>query len=255
VVADLDLGHAVDLLGGQATVAHELADPTQREQPQPKAVLAVQPLVPGNPGERLLAALGTGVVAHDLRVTQVEEFVTGVRRIADPKRVLAAVLFTDIVGSTEQAARLGDRRWRQLLDLHDELATRLAQEAGGRLIKITGDGILATFDGPARGIRCAADLRDELRGMGLQLRAGIHAGEVELRDGDIGGMAVHIAARVMAAAGPGEILASRTVRDLVVGSDLDLEDRGPQPLKGVEGSWQLFMVADAEPAASTPRRR
>ena len=131
----------------------------------------------------------------------------------------------------------------------------MVQEAGGRLVKTTGDGILATFDGPARGIRCAAELRDELRGMGFQFRAGIHAGEVELRDGDVGGIAVHIAARVMAAAGPGEILASRTVRDLVVGSDLVLEDRGTYPLKGVEGIWQLFVVADVEPAASTPRRR
>jgi class 3 adenylate cyclase len=165
------------------------------------------------------------------------------------------VLFTDLVGSTEQAARVGDRRWRQLLDLHDELAARLVQEAGGRLVKTTGDGILATFDGSARGIRCAAELRDELRGMGLQLRAGIHAGEVELRDGDVGGIAVHIAARVMAAAGAGEILASRTVRDLVVGSDLVLEDRGTHPLKGVEGSWQLFVLADAAPAAFTPGPR
>jgi class 3 adenylate cyclase len=131
----------------------------------------------------------------------------------------------------------------------------MVQEAGGRLVKTTGDGILATFDGPARGIRCAAELRDELRGMGFQFHAGIHAGEVELCDGDVGGIAVHIAARVMAAAGPGEILVSRTVRDLVVGSDLDLEDRGTHPLKGVEGTWQLFAVADAEPAASTPRRR
>jgi class 3 adenylate cyclase len=191
----------------------------------------------------------------ELVLDQVEEFVTGVRRIAEPTRVLAAVLFTDIVGSTEQAARLGDRRWRQLLDIHDELAARLVQEAGGRLVKTTGDGILATFDGPARGIRCAAEFRDELRGMGLQLRAGIHAGEVELRDGDVGGIAVHIAARVMAAAGPGEILASRTVHDLVVGSGLALEDRGTHPLKGVEGSWQLFMVADPESAPSTLGRR
>ena len=150
---------------------------------------------------------------------------------------------------------MGDRRWRQLLDLHDELAARLVQEAGGRLVKTTGDGVLATFDGPARGIRCAAELRDQLRGMGLQLRAGIHAGEVELRDGDVGGIAVHIAARVMAAAGPGDILASRTVRDLVVGSDLVLEDRGTHRLKGVEGSWQLFAMADAAPAAFTPGRR
>jgi len=137
---------------------------------------------------------------------------------------------------------LGDRRWRQLLDLHDELAARLVEEAGGRLVKTTGDGILATFDGPGRGIRCAAALRDELRAIGLQLRAGLHAGEVELRDGDVGGLAVHIAARVMAAAGPEQIFASRTVRDLVMGSDLAFKDRGTRQLKGVEGSWELFAV-------------
>jgi class 3 adenylate cyclase len=118
-----------------------------------------------------------------------------------------------------------------------------SREAGGRLVKTTGDGILATFDGPGRGIGCAAALRDEFGGLALQLRAGLHIGEVELRDGDVGGVAVHIAARVMEAARPDEILTSRTVRDLVVGSDIVLEDRGMQPLKGIEGSWQLYTVA------------
>ena len=153
------------------------------------------------------------------------------------------VVGSDIVGSTQRASRLRDRRWRQLLDHHDQLAAHLVEEASGRLVKTTGDGILATFDGPGRGIGCAAALRDELGGLALQLRAGLHIGEVELRDGDVGGVAVHIAARVMEAAMPGEILASRTVRDLVVGSDIVLEDRGMQPLKGVEGSWQLYAVA------------
>jgi class 3 adenylate cyclase len=156
---------------------------------------------------------------------------------------MATVLFTDIVGSTELAGRLGDRRWRELLELHDELAGQAVEEFGGQLVKTTGDGILATFDGPGRAIRCAAALSDELAGIGIQLRAGLHTGEVELRDRDVGGIAVHIAARVMAAAGPGEILTSRTVRDLVVGSDITLNDRGPQPLKGVEGAWQLFTLA------------
>jgi class 3 adenylate cyclase len=156
--------------------------------------------------------------------------------------VLATVLFTDIVASTERASRLGDRRWRELLNTHDELARRLVDEFGGRLIKTTGDGLLATFDGPGRGIRCAAALRDELGGIGVQIRVGLHTGEVELRDGDVGGIAVHIAARVMAAAGPGEILTSRTVRDLTVGSDIVLDDRGTQSLRGVEGTWQLFAV-------------
>jgi class 3 adenylate cyclase len=179
----------------------------------------------------------------ELALGYVEEFLTGSRRTAEPRRVLATVLFTDIVGSTERAGRLGDRRWRELLDVHDEVARRLVGDGGGQLIKTTGDGILATFDGPGRAIRCAAALRDELANIGLQLRAGVHVGEVELRDGDVGGMAVHIAARVMAVARPGEVLASRTVRDLVVGSDLVLEGRGTRPLKGVEGKWQLFAVA------------
>jgi class 3 adenylate cyclase len=174
----------------------------------------------------------------------VEDFLTGVRRTAEPKRVLATVLFTDIVESTRRAERLGDRRWRELLDTHDELASRLVEQWGGRLVKTTGDGILATFDGPGRGIGCAAALGEELRSIGIQIRAGVHTGEVELRDGDVGGMAVHIAARVMALAGPGEILTSRTVRDLVVGSDVVLNDRGLQQLKGIEGTWQLFAVAE-----------
>jgi class 3 adenylate cyclase len=176
----------------------------------------------------------------ELALDHIEAFLTGVRRIAPPTRILATVLFTDIVDSTGRASRLGDRRWRELLEVHDELARRLAEAFGGQLIKTTGDGILATFDGPGRAIRCVAALRDELGGIGVQIRAGLHTGEVELRDGDVGGIAVHIAARVLAAAQPGDILASRTVRDLVVGSDITLVDHGTQPLKGVEGTWQLF---------------
>jgi class 3 adenylate cyclase len=190
------------------------------------------------PGADVVLVYETPELALDL----IEEFLTGVRRTAEPTRVLASVLFTDIVGSTKQASRLGDRRWRQLLDMHDELTRRLVEEFGGQLVKTTGDGILATFDGPGRGIRCAAALRDELRGIGLQIRAGLHTGEVEQRNSDVGGIAVHLAARVMALAGPGQILTSRTVRDLVVGSDIALDDCGVHPLKGIEGSWQLFTV-------------
>jgi class 3 adenylate cyclase len=178
----------------------------------------------------------------DLAIDHVEEFLEALRQPSVPSRVLATVLFTDVVGSTEQAGRLGDRRWRELLNVHDELARRLVEQFQGQLIKTTGDGILATFDGPGRGIRCAAALQDELRVIGIQIRAGLHTGEVELRDGDVGGIAVHIAARVMATASPDEILASRTVRDLVMGSDITLDDRGTKPLKGVEGAWQLFAV-------------
>jgi class 3 adenylate cyclase len=183
--------------------------------------------------------------AADLALDHVEEFLGDLRRAPAPTRVLSTVLFTDVVASTEQAGRLGDRRWRELLEVHDELARRLVEEFGGRLINTTGDGIVATFDGPGRGIRCAAALRDELRGIGLRIRAGLHTGEVELREGDVGGIAVHLAARVMAAAGSEEILISRTVRDLIAGANIMVEDRGPHALKGIEGSWQLFAVRRA----------
>jgi class 3 adenylate cyclase len=191
------------------------------------------------PGADMSVIWDTPEVALDL----IEEFLTGVRPVPGPMRVLSTVLFTDIVGSTERAARLGDRRWRELLNAHDELAGRLIEEFGGQLIKTTGDGILATFDGPSRGVRCATALRDQLRGIGLQIRVGLHTGEVELRTGDVGGLAVHIAARVMAAARPGEVVTSRTVRDLVFGSDIAVEDRGEHALKGIDGSWQHFAVS------------
>jgi class 3 adenylate cyclase len=156
------------------------------------------------------------------------------------QRLLATVLFTDIVGSTERAQEVGDKRWRELLDLHDQAARGLVEQEGGRLIKSTGDGILAVFDGPGRGIRCALALRTELQASGLQIRAGLHTGEVDLRSDDVGGIAIHIGARIMAAAGPGEVLVSRTVRDLVVGSGIALEDRGTHTLKGLSDRWQLF---------------
>jgi len=197
------------------------------------------------PGARLVEVPGDLPLLWELPgpvLEAVEEFITGVDRPAVPTRVLATVLFTDIVGSTERAAELGDRRWRELLQVHDDLAGRLVERWGGRLVKSTGDGILATFDGPGRAVGCAASLREELRGIDMEIRAGLHSGEVELRDGDVGGIAVHIAARVLAAAGPGEVLVSRTVRDLVTGSDMVLEDRGAHHLKGVEGAWQLFAV-------------
>ena len=161
----------------------------------------------------------------------------------ESQRLLATVLFTDIVGSTERARTVGDQRWRELLDRHDQAAYRLVEQEGGRLIKSTGDGILAVFDGPGRGIRCALALRAELRASGIEIRAGLHTGEVDLRAEDVGGIAVHLAARVMSAAGPGEVLVSRTVRDLVAGSDITLEDRGTHTLKGVGDQWQLFAAS------------
>jgi class 3 adenylate cyclase len=159
------------------------------------------------------------------------------------RRLLATVLFTDIVGSTERVQSAGDQRWRELLDAHDETARRLVGQEGGRRIKSTGDGVLAVFDGPGRAIRCAVALRKELAGMGIEIRAGIHTGELDVRDDDVGGIAVHIAARIMAAAGPGEILVSRTVRDLVTGSGITLEDRGTHTLRGLSDPWQLFAAS------------
>jgi len=158
------------------------------------------------------------------------------------ERALATVLFTDIVSSTERARQVGDRRWGELLDLHDRLARELVGQLHGRLVKSTGDGILALFDRPGRGIRCATALRDRLRGSGMEIRAGVHTGEVQLRGDDVGGIAVHFAARVMAAAAPGEVLVSGTVHDLVAGSDYVLEDRGAHALKGIGGEWRLFAV-------------
>ena len=159
------------------------------------------------------------------------------------RRLLATVLFTDIVGSTRQAQAAGDQRWRELLDAHDEAARRLVAGEGGRLVKRTGDGILAVFDGPGRAIRCALALRAELHRIGVEIRAGLHTGELDLRDDDVGGIAVHIGARIMAAAGPGEVLVSRTVRDLVTGSGIALEDRGTHALKGLDDPWHLFAAS------------
>jgi class 3 adenylate cyclase len=157
------------------------------------------------PGATLIELPGTELSLFwetpELALDHVERFITGARRVAQPTRLLATVLFTDIVGSTQRAGELGDRRWRELLNVHDELTGRLVEEFGGRLVQRTGDGILATFDGPGRAIHCAAALREELAGIGIQLRAGLHTGEVELRGDDVGGIAVHVAARVVAAAG------------------------------------------------------
>jgi class 3 adenylate cyclase len=152
------------------------------------------------------------------------------------------VLFTDIVGSTDTAAALGDRRWREVLDRHDALTQEHVARFRGRVVKTTGDGALATFDGPARAIRCAVALRDAVSAAGVELRAGIHTGEVEQRGADIGGIAVHLAARVQALAGAREVLVSRTVADLVAGSGIAFSDRGEHELKGVPGRWRLLAV-------------
>ena len=163
-------------------------------------------------------------------------------------RVLATVMFSDIVSSTERAVEIGDRRWRDLLDRHDDMVRRALARHGGREVKTTGDGFLAVFDAPARAIRCAVAIRDELLAERIEVRIGLHSGEIELRRDDVGGIAVHVGARVAATGVPGEVLVSSTVRDLVAGSGIGFVDRGEHDLKGVPDRWQLFAVADPLPA-------
>ena len=174
---------------------------------------------------------------------ELAEFLTGTRPIAETDRVLASVLFTDIVRSTERAASVGDQRWRAVLDHHDAVVREQLRIFRGREVNTTGDGFVASFDGPARAIRCGQAIIGPTKALGIDLHVGLHAGECEARGDDLGGLAVHIAARVNALAAAGEVLVSSTVRDLVVGSGIEFEDRGKHELKGVPGSWKLFAVA------------
>jgi class 3 adenylate cyclase len=183
---------------------------------------------------------------QDALLREIEHFVTGSRPAPLHDRVLATVLFTDIVGSTDRAAEIGDARWRELLAEHDQLVRRALDRFEGREVKTTGDGFLATFDGPARAIRCAVTIHESLRAIGVGVRAGLHTGEIDVLDGDVGGIAVHLGARVMAEADAGETVVSSTVKDLVVGSGIAFEDRGEHQLKGVPGTWRLFAVSRSD---------
>ena len=178
----------------------------------------------------------------DAILAEIEEFLTGARHAPEADRVLATVLFTDIVGSTAHAAGMGDQRWRDLLGSYQALVRGELARSRGREVKTLGDGFLATFDGPARAIRCACAIRDSVRPLGIEIRAGLHTGECELMDDDVGGIAVHIGARVASSAAPGEVLVSSTVKDLVAGSGLRFADRGTHHLRGVPGEWRLFAV-------------
>ncbi|MGH9027568.1 MAG: adenylate/guanylate cyclase domain-containing protein, partial [Acidimicrobiia bacterium] len=171
---------------------------------------------------------------------EIEEFLTGERHDRRPDRVLATVVFTDIVQSTEQAAGLGDEKWRELLDRHDAMVRRQLTRFGGNEIKTTGDGFLTTFDGPARAIRFAVAVRDGAGQLGIEIRTGVHTGEVELRGADVAGIAVNIGDRITGLAGPKEVLVSSTVKDLVAGSGIEFDDRGSHQLKGVPDEWRLF---------------
>jgi class 3 adenylate cyclase/alpha-beta hydrolase superfamily lysophospholipase len=236
--AQIDIRHVLPVIGVPTLVVHARQD-------HAISVEHGRYLAAHIPGARLFEYDGEHFPAQvgvDEVLDAVEEFVTGRQPVVEPGRVLATVLFTDIVDSTRQAADVGDRRWRELLDRHDTLVDRALERHPGRKVNPTGDGMLAVFDGPARAVRCGLAIRDGVAALGLQMRAGAHTGEVELRGDDISGVAVNIGARVAALAGPSELLVSRTVTDLVAGSGIDFEDRGDHELKGVPGTWRLFSV-------------
>ena len=237
--ADVDWRHVIPSIRVPTLIVHRTGDPAS-------PVWGGRYLAERIPAARYVELPGddhplwTG--DSDAILDEIQAFLTGTHRIAEPDRVLATVLFSDIVGSTEHAARLGDRRWLELLEDHDRLVRTQLDRARGRSIKHTGDGFLATFDGPARAVRCAEAIRDVVRQLGIEVRAGLHTGECEFIGDEIGGLAVHIGQRVSALAAPNEVLVSSTVKDLVVGSGLRFEDRGTHALKGVPDAWRLFRV-------------
>jgi class 3 adenylate cyclase len=183
----------------------------------------------------------------DSLLDEVEEFLTGVRTGADPDRMLTTLLFTDIVNSTTLAAQMGDRRWRDVLDQHHQLGRGELARFGGREVSTTGDGFFASFDRPLAAVRCALAMVEAMGSLPLQIRAGVHTGEVEVRGADLGGLAVHIAARISALARDSEVLVSSTVKDLLVGSNMGFDDRQDHELKGVPGTWRLFAAMPSQP--------
>jgi class 3 adenylate cyclase len=232
VVGELDVRDALPSVQCPTLVLHRANDAFIDERHSRHAASHI-------PDAQYVEVSGRGQVADEI-----EHFLTGVRRPTISDRVLATVLFTDIVGSTKHAVELGDRDWRALLQRHHALAREQVEHYRGRFVKSLGDGMLATFDGPSRAISSAVAIRDGARRLGLHLRAGLHTGELELLPGDdVGGVAVHIGARISSLAGPGEILVSSTVRDLIVGAEQPLTDRGEHQLKGIPERWRLFAVA------------
>jgi pimeloyl-ACP methyl ester carboxylesterase len=239
---DIDVRPALPTITAPTLLMHRHGD---RVSPTAFA-RAMAELIPSSryvelPGNDHVVFAGDGEAILD----EVEEFVTGSRSEREPERVLATILFTDIVDSTARAAAAGDRDWRRLLERHDELVRRELVRFRGREIKHTGDGFMAAFDGPARAVLCAGAVTEGVRGLGLEVRAGVHTGECELRGEDLAGMAVHIGARVGARAVSGEVLVSNTVKDLVIGSGLEFSDRGAQELRGVPGEWRLYALKQA----------
>jgi class 3 adenylate cyclase len=242
LAADVDVRDVLPAINVPTLVAHRVGD---RLWP----VEGARYLAGRIPGARLVELEGIDHMpfAGDVEslVGEIESFLTGERRAPEPDRQLLTVLFTDIVGSTERAAELGDRRWKALLEDHDRVVREELARHRGKEIKTMGDGFLATFDGPARSVGCARAVAGAVRGLGIEVRAGIHTGECELRADDVTGMAVNIGARIGALAEPGEVLVSSTVRDLVVGSGIEFEPRGAHELKGVPGEWSLFAATGA----------
>ncbi|HUP84795.1 MAG TPA: adenylate/guanylate cyclase domain-containing protein [Acidimicrobiales bacterium] len=236
----IDVSAALPAVSAPTLVLHRTGDPIV-------PISAGRELAEGIAGAQFVELAGETHSPANAREWQeevdlIEEFLTGAHRTTEPDRVLATVLFTDIVDSTEHAAGLGDRAWTSRLEANQQRTGRLVRQFGGRLVKTTGDGVLATFDGPARAIRCASALTDQATRDRLPIRAGLHTGEVELVGDDIAGIAVHLAKRVEAAAVTGAVFVSQTVRDLVVGSGIELADRGTHELKGIPGSWTLYEV-------------
>jgi class 3 adenylate cyclase len=237
----VDLSHVLPAVRAPTLVVHRGQGPSPYLPIESSRYLAAH-----IPSADPVVAPGTGLIIYTDPYAQIldhiETFVTGTTPASDTNRALVTILFTDIVGSTDKAASLGDRRWRGLLESHDAIAHSIVEQHGGRLVKLTGDEVLATFDGPGRAMRCASAFREALAPLGIRIRAGLHTGEVELRGDDIGGIAVHIAARVLERAGPGELLTSSAVPLLVAGSGLEFEDRGEHELKGIPGTHRLYAV-------------
>jgi class 3 adenylate cyclase len=235
----VDARHVLSAISAPTLVVHRIGDPlvgVQHGRYLAQSISGAR--LSEFPGDYHFSAIDNDEDILD----EIEEFVTGTRREHEIDRVLKTLLFIDIVGSTQRAVRMGDRRWRELLDAHDETVRRELERFGGREVDTSGDGFLASFDGPARAIRCALAISAKARASGFEIRAGLHTGECEVRGDDLAGVAVHTGARVGALAGPSEVLVTSTVRDLVSGSGLEFRDRGHHPLKGIPGEWQLLAV-------------
>ena len=242
---EIDVRHVLPTIQAPTLILHRVGDravPVEAGRDLARHIRGAKYVeLPGD--DHLLQAFDPGTL--DLLIDEIEEFTTGARPGPEPDRVLVTVMFTDIVSSTERAAAVGDRRWRQLLDGYVGVARRELERFRGREIDVAGDGMFAIFDGPARAIRCASAIRDSIHSLGLEVRAGLHTGECEIAGSKVSGIAVHTGARIAAAARPQEIFASGTVRDLVAGSGIRFDDRGSHVLKGVPGDWRLFAVASA----------